>query len=321
MKNSGDGQQIEALWSEVSDAAKVIILQAEQAAHNLAKPERRPLWLKVGEGLSVVRSEALRLAKVGGNIQHPRYRKYHRLILAKVPDLLTLTKVDHKSCQHALWMFNNREAVERFLATLDTRTANALNHPSSIRSRFDAAHKPINQHQSRSSASEHSRDTKSQSQTEADIDLSTLSLSAQEKIEAYKRRLDREYQQRVDDAVQAEIRRRIAEDILPHYTKLREEADRIIKARKGILTRQEYNKLLIVLSSDHVHSLGEEWVKRHDEASIIFRSHEKVLLNEKDSPTQYPADWPKTPEEWMARKAKVAEERKARRAARKAAGN
>lgn len=137
-------KEIEALWDSLGGLAKSAIMEAGLAAKELATYPERQRWLKIGKGFANVRAEALRLADTN-NIQHPTYRQYHASILSKVPDLKALEEHDHKSCQHALWLYNNWESVESYLAKLTIEENNKLNHPSSIKRRFDAANKPLPQ--------------------------------------------------------------------------------------------------------------------------------------------------------------------------------
>ena len=132
--------ETETLWDGLDGAARSAIMEAGLAAREIVEYSERRRWLKVGAGLAAVRAEALRLADTN-NIQHPVYRRFHALILTKVPDLAQLDERDHASCQHALWMFNNWDAVESFLAGLDIALNNRLNHPTSIKRRFEASSK------------------------------------------------------------------------------------------------------------------------------------------------------------------------------------
>jgi hypothetical protein len=100
-----------------------------------------PHWLAVGRGRSLVRAEAMRAAKAN-RIQHPEYRRRFALLLARVPDLATLVARDKAGTQHAIWLVENRDEVERFLGDLPPAEAERLNHPTAIRRRFERDGRP-----------------------------------------------------------------------------------------------------------------------------------------------------------------------------------
>jgi hypothetical protein len=148
----------------------------------------------------------------------------------------------------------------------------------------------------------------------AQIDPATLSLTAQEKLDAAiragKRKLDLEFEARV----LAECKHRLDTISLPHYAKQLAELERTISNRKGIMDRITYRKILSCLHPDRV--TDELLKKRYEEAFRLFTELEKVVLDEKQSPTEF-RKMPRTYEELMAMKAKVQAERRAKRAASK----
>jgi hypothetical protein len=141
----------------------------------------------------------------------------------------------------------------------------------------------------------------------AQIDPTTLSLSAQEKLGAairqHKRELDLEFEQRV----QQEIRKRLNEMVLPSLNKKSADAERIIKSRKGVMTRNEYKKILGCLHPDRVQD--SDLKKRYEDAFNLFTKLELVLLDETQSPT-YADKMPTNYADLMARKQTVAESRR-----------
>jgi transposase len=143
------------------------------------------------------------------------------------------------------------------------------------------------------------------------IDPEMLSMTAQEKLDAairqYKHTLDREFQQRVSNEVVIALN----EVTLPHYTKKLEQLERFISSRKGVMDKTTYNKIRWCLHSDHVQDPLMK--RRYDEAFTIFNNLEKLLLSEKDSPTQFHR-MPRTYDELMAARAKMQAGRKGKRA-------
>jgi ribosomal protein L17 len=118
---------------------------------------------------------------------------------------------------------------------------------------------------------------------QAKINPDKLALTAQQKLDAAikqaKRELDLEFEQRI----QEEIRHRLEATILPHYKKTYDEYVRVIKARKGVMDRASYRKILAALHPNRVQDPVLK--KRAEEAFNTFTKIERLLLDEKQSPT------------------------------------
>jgi ParB-like chromosome segregation protein Spo0J len=142
------------------------------------------------------------------------------------------------------------------------------------------------------------------------VNREDLSLTALQKLEIAirqaKRKLDLEYKERV----RLESRKLIEEVILPSYIKDHEMYKEVIRSRKGIIDRSVYRKILSCLHPDRV--TDPSLKRRYEDAFNLFTKMEKLLLSEKDSPTAM-TNLPRTYEEMMELKRKVAEERRAAR--------
>jgi transcriptional regulator with XRE-family HTH domain len=138
------------------------------------------------------------------------------------------------------------------------------------------------------------------------------SMTAQEKfdaaIRAEKRRLENAFEARVLE----ECRHRLNSLSLPSYTKQLEELERSIKNRKGVMDGVTYKKILACLHPDRLIGLlastadeRPRLLRRYEEAFRLFTELEKRVLDEKESPTQFRRDIPRTYEELMAAREKV----------------
>lgn len=138
-----------------------------------------------------------------------------------------------------------------------------------------------------------------------------LSMSAQQKLDAairqYKRKLDLEFSQRVNDSV----RSKIDEIILPHWKQQIDQAKQLFDRRRGLMDKITFNKIRRGLHPDSRHSITDATL---GEAFDTFMGLEKYLLNEKDSPTDIGTGLPRTWAEWEAAKQRATAARKARRA-------
>jgi hypothetical protein len=141
------------------------------------------------------------------------------------------------------------------------------------------------------------------------IDAATLTMPAQEKLaialRQQARQQDRDFEQRVLD----ECRKRLDEMILPHHAKKLADAQAIIAARKGVMSRANFKKILACLHPDRV---SDELKSKYTEAFHILSDLEIVLCKESELPTEAAA-FPKNYAEMMARKQAVSEKRKAAR--------
>ncbi len=146
---------------------------------------------------------------------------------------------------------------------------------------------------------------------EAKIDPSTLSLSAQQKlataIKQHQQQLNAEYYKRIEE----EIRKRLEETVLPHYREKQAEAEKVIKARKGVMDKATFNRIRRCLHPDSRQSVSDKILA---EAFDAFMALEKILLDEKDAPPDF-EQLPATYEAWEQMKRDAMTARKARRAA------
>jgi hypothetical protein len=122
----------------------------------------------------------------------------------------------------------------------------------------------------------------------------------------FQRRLDVEFSQAVNDRVQEFLENTIG----PQLQKEQDEARRVIASRKGIMDKKAFRKIVECLHSDRV--IDPVLKPKYDEAFSIFMDLEKVLLDEKNSPTPF-VQIPKTPAEWAERKRKPSEQKKSKK--------
>jgi DNA-binding CsgD family transcriptional regulator len=150
---------------------------------------------------------------------------------------------------------------------------------------------------------------------QVNIEPSSLSLTAQRKLELaikqHKEKLTAQWQV----AVRARVDELLLNSIGPRLQREQNEARYVMKSRKGIMDRDAYKKILACLHPDRINQFITDPKLRqtYDEAWHFFRAVEKLLLNEKNSPTEFVAI-PKTSEEWDALKRQTRDARKARRA-------
>src|SRR5262245_3586323 len=128
-----------------------------------------------------------------------------------------------------------------------------------------------------------------------DIDPTTLSLTAQQKLETAIRQHQNKLNQAFYQYVNDEIRKRMEETILPRHREEQAQAKKIMEARKGIMDKITFNKVRRALHPDSRKSISDKVLA---EAFDTFMALEKRLLNEQDSPTYF-QDIPDSYEGWV----------------------
>jgi hypothetical protein len=134
-----------------------------------------------------------------------------------------------------------------------------------------------------------------------------LPKSYRERFEAMCRRQEREFEARVEQGVEEEAARRLNEISLPQYAKELEDLEFSIKHRKGVMDRATYRKVLACLHVERLvqvtgiplAKMDQGLQRRYDDAFNLFADLEKVLLDEKESPTEF-RKMPRTAEELRA---------------------
>jgi hypothetical protein len=118
---------------------------------------------------------------------------------------------------------------------------------------------------------------------EAPIPIDTFSMSVQERIEAWKRQQLKTMEDEFESRVSAECRRQMSETFLPYYKEKEALYERIVKTRKGMMTRAIYNKIRSCLHPDRVQDVGQK--KLYEETFRLFNDLELIFLDEKERPT------------------------------------
>jgi hypothetical protein len=160
------------------------------------------------------------------------------------------------------------------------------------------------------------RDIKIKRNVEPTITPDMLSMTARQKLELaikqHKEKLSAQWQV----ALSAKVDQLLLNSIGPRLRKEQEEARRVMKSRKGIMDRPGYKKILACLHPDRINQFIIDPKLRQDynEAWHLFRAVEKLLLDEKNSPTEF-IGIPKTAAEWDALKRQTSEARKTARRA------
>jgi hypothetical protein len=137
------------------------------------------------------------------------------------------------------------------------------------------------------------------------VDPSTLSLSAQEKLASALKRERQKLKIEIEKEVRADVNRWLADDLLPVYRKNEALYKLMIEKRKGVLTSTEYKMIWSCLHADSRKSVSDEKLNK---AFNLFTKIEKLILSEKESPTQTSsiggaADLLKRKAEWEAQRA------------------
>jgi hypothetical protein len=150
---------------------------------------------------------------------------------------------------------------------------------------------------------------------EPEITLDQLSFTAQQKLEIAARQHKAKLDANFRTTVLEEVRKRIDEIVLPHWKEQIEQSKELFSRRRKLMDKKTFDTIRRALHPDSRNSISD---KKLGEAFDAFMGLEKYLLDEKDSPTDFP-DLPRSWQEWETAKRKTTEARKARYAANKTA--
>jgi hypothetical protein len=148
-------------------------------------------------------------------------------------------------------------------------------------------------------------------QADEQIDPATLSMSAQQKLEAFKRKLTKEKDWEVKQRVEAEVKVHI-DEWLPRMKERIDHAEAIINRHKGLIPRATYRQILSCLHPDSRNSTSDEKLAR---AFNAFEQLERVLVKEEPSQSRPMPTYA----EMMEMRRKTSEKRSAAARARAAA--
>src|SRR6516162_9434219 len=109
---------------------------AAEAAARIAKGQHWLDWLAVGEGLVVGRLRAMRRA--GAN--RPEGSAYNRSFGNWMDEHKWARDLDKATRNHAMWCADHRAEIEYWRETQASNIRANLNHPTSIKRRFEASH-------------------------------------------------------------------------------------------------------------------------------------------------------------------------------------
>ena len=136
-----------------------------------------------------------------------------------------------------------------------------------------------------------------------------LSKTAQEKNEAWRRQEKARLQSGFHAAVNARVQEFLEETILPKYRLEQERYRQLSAIRKGIMDKATFKLIWSALHPDSRKSISD---KKLAEAFDAFSKVEKLLLDEKNSPTEF-QPLPKTMADWDRMKAAAAAKRASKR--------
>lgn len=130
--------------------------------------------------------------------------------------------------------------------------------------------------------------------TDSDLMAQPLSATAQQKIDAHIRKLDKAFEQRVAEAVQKGTQESMAY-AKAYWEKNLAKLAKDVEYRKGVMTKAEYNVILFAIHPDRTPTIEER-----TEAFRVFNHYKVRLLAEKDHPVA--STLPTTVEDLLARR-------------------
>ena len=118
-------------WERLSPEAQQEIMEGALAYHDLkTKRQDYSHWVRIGRALARLQTEAMALVGVN-HLQDPKYRRAFRGLLGS-EKAGELGEIDSATRTHAVWLANNFEAVEAWLAVQAANKLVKMNHPTTI---------------------------------------------------------------------------------------------------------------------------------------------------------------------------------------------
>jgi hypothetical protein len=125
-------------WDDVDQRLRDQIERGVPAIMRINRHETFADWLEVGMALAAMQKAAQDFS--GGNATTGKgYNLAYKVIAERVPDLAAIDKATRS---HAIWMASNREAIAAWHGRLPTNIRQQVNHPTTIRRRYDRDTKP-----------------------------------------------------------------------------------------------------------------------------------------------------------------------------------
>jgi hypothetical protein len=111
--------------------------EAEAAAERIKRGDHWLDWIAVGEGLVIGRLRAMR--KAGTN--QPIGAAYNRAFGDWMDQHKWARDLDRATRNHAMWAAENRNEIDRWRETLAQNVRARMNHPTTMKRQFEAAHR------------------------------------------------------------------------------------------------------------------------------------------------------------------------------------
>src|SRR6476646_9314165 len=113
------------LWEAISPERRDRMLDAEHAVDAVTTAARESFfgWLRIGAGLSDMQAASMELS--GASKPYgAAYNAAYKVVAARVPKL---AEIDPGARSHAIWLYENRDAVEAWHAKLDDNVKRLVN--------------------------------------------------------------------------------------------------------------------------------------------------------------------------------------------------
>ena len=128
-------------WEELDEGVRATLDTGVAAIVRIDQRETFQDWMSVGIALKSIQIAAMHLA----NVSKPKGKTYNAAYAAISEHVPKLTSIHTTTKTHAMWMADNREAVERWHAGLnDVELQRKINHPSTVKRHYERQHQDPN---------------------------------------------------------------------------------------------------------------------------------------------------------------------------------
>jgi hypothetical protein len=127
-----------AIWDELSDSQREMFKLGDDAVARLESIEPLETWYQTGMACEGLQQAALVYAGANST-SNTKYRKAWLELGKHLPRLVALDKGERS---HAIWLAQNWPTVEAWLAVQASNVRRRLNHPRSVRRKYESSQIP-----------------------------------------------------------------------------------------------------------------------------------------------------------------------------------
>ena len=243
------------------------------------------VWTTVGTALTLLRQQVL--FDLGTNVARG---SIYNTAFARRLDGTAFKSMDAVTRSNLLFVMEpaNRVVLDRLMAEWTPSQRASRTHPTTLAKAIRVAQRPKPERQAKVKAN-------GAAEIDSNALFATLPKSSQQRMAAWQHKRMQEMAEKFEAAVHQKAYEWLDATGLPMWQRYVNDAKKVYDARKAIMDKETFKQIRAALNSASRKSISD---KKLDEAFIAFTGLEKLVLDEKESPTQVPT-LPETIDKWV----------------------